>query len=74
MAGERDRDGAIASYVTAVLDGRSADLSERQIGPEMAPSGPETAPRMGISGYFPVVGNRPFAGLLRIGTYPGAES
>ena len=43
-----------------------------RIGPEMAPSGPETAPRMGISGYFLVVRNRPFAGLFQIRTYPGS--
>jgi hypothetical protein len=29
---------------------------------------------MGILRYFPVVGNRPFAGLFYIRTYPGAES
>jgi hypothetical protein len=56
------------------LDGDLAGIGPRQIGPEMAPSGPETAPRMGISRYFLVVRNRAFAGLLQIRTYPGAES
>jgi hypothetical protein len=51
----------------------TAHAVARRIGPELAPSGPETAPRTGISGYFLVVRNPPFAGLFHIGTYPGAD-
>jgi hypothetical protein len=73
-AGEVAPPAAKAGYVKELLDGDSAGPGPRQIGPEMAPSGPETAPRTGISGYFLVVGNRPFAGLFQIKTTPGAES